>query len=142
MEGDTGNMIDFTDPSLPQCQVLAQALAVSDYDTISNATLAILSASEDVPDIVKAHIRTKAFAMAMLNNGNPDAPSILHIIANTTWSTIGIADDAIPALTWEQRTGIIDVVMGVSKSIIAGEAVRLESLAELDTALPEPVEPE
>lgn len=128
----------------PQVDVLTQALTLTNYNTVANATLTALN--DHVPPETADSIRAMAYYIATLNGGNPDAGTILHTIATATWEAIGLEVDARPALTWEQRAGIIATVMGVSKSIIAEEAVRLEALAWLDTTLPEidpdPVEPE
>lgn len=132
-------MIDFTGVSgivPPQVPVLDTALRLSSYDAVAAATLAVIDSDPDTPDTTKHAMRAMAYRMATYNGGNPEAGTILHTIATTTWAAIGVAEDAVPALTTQQRAGIIDIVMGVSKSIIAAEAARLEALADTDTALP------
>lgn len=120
-----------------QTTILTEALRLSSYDAVATATLAVIDSDPDTPDTTKHAMRAMAYRMATYNGGNPEAGTILHTIATTTWAAIGVAEDAVPALTTQQRAGIIDIVMGVSKSIIAAEAARLSALAASDTTLPE-----
>src|SRR5690606_18587897 len=116
---------------------LDTALRLSSYDAVANATLAVIDSDPDTPDTTKHAMRAMAYRMATYNGGMPEAGTILHTIATTTWAAIGVAEDAVPALTAQQRADIIGIIMGVSKSIITDEAARLTALASADTTLPE-----
>lgn len=120
-----------------QIQILSTAITLTTYDTVANAALAIIDSNPDTDDTTKAAIRAMAYRMATYNGGTPEAGTILHTIATTTWAAIGYAEDAIPALTTADRAGIINIIMLVSKSIINDEASRLAALATTDTTLPE-----
>lgn len=125
------------DTASPQYTILTEALRLSTYDAVADATLAVIDSDPGTPDTTKHAIRAMAYRMATYNGGVPEAGTILHTIATTTWAAIGVAEDAVPALTTEQRAEIIDIVMSVSKSIITAEATRLTGLANTDTTLPE-----
>lgn len=123
--------------TINQEMVLNQALTLTTYNTVANAALAVIDSNPDISDTTKAAIRAMAYRMATYNGGMPEAGTILHTIATTTWAAIGVAEDAVPALTAQQRADIIGIIMGVSKSIITAEAARLTALASADTTLPE-----
>ena len=126
----------FVNPDAPQHTILNEALRLSTYDAVASATLAVIDSDPATPDTTKHAMRAMAYRMATYNGGNPEAGTILHTIATTTWAAIGVADDALPALTTADRAALIDIVMAVSKDIITAEATRLSALAGMDTTLP------
>lgn len=116
-----------------QIPVLAEALRLTNYAAVCAGVLAVTDASE-YPDATKQAIGRLGERMATFNGGNPHAAVILHTIATIGWEDAGIS--GVPALTTADRAALIDIVMAVSKQIIANEATRLTALAGTDTTLP------
>ena len=128
-------MIDFGDTTLPQCQVLQQALDLTNYATVCAGVLAVTDQVYANSEGTKHAIGRLGERMAWLNGGQPDAGSILHTIATTKWEDNGIT--GVPALEPTDRAGLIAIVMTVSKQIISAEINRLQGLVDVDADLPE-----
>lgn len=96
----------------------------------------------------KVAIRLASKELVYMGSTIDNADSVLIQILSTKWQDIGLNPDDITALSTEAYELIIEGLMTICRNMLEQESVRLQSVSQLTTTLPEgwdlvtPEEPE